>query len=322
VVRAVVGRQPGRAGELHGRPRRPAALVEELQPRLIMGLPDRAPPNPVGEPVVESVERRHHRLAALQIRPRFGQRRLWSAANDQRFVHEIERSRQREVDLQPGVVGSVTVSKRVDALDHVPVDEHRGGDAGERSHRQRLLDQDLVEDHSACGRTYYTVLPAGRELLGDQLQVGPGQGDIGEKTPHKVGVRLLELWLEGREDVARIEPYYEHADDTVFDVAGFDASGCLVWVGEAELPSNNARAVLDDYDKLSAVDADAVWAVRDRDTALEVLDRLADADRIDESVSGRDARSFSTIRDTVRDFDAPGMTTVRGFKNLDREVSE
>jgi DNA-binding PadR family transcriptional regulator len=195
-------------------------------------------------------------------------------------------------------------------------------DEFEELNLQHLIDQNLVEDASACSRKYYTVLPAGRELLGEKLQVGPGLGDVGEKTPHKVGVRLLELWLQQQDEVAHIAPYHEHNGDTVFDVAGFDENDELVWVGEAELPSNNIHAHSDDYDKLCSVDADAIWAFNNRETAVEVLDRLADADRIEESVSGRDARSFSTIRDAIADFDAAGMTTVQGFKNLDQEVNQ
>ncbi|AFO59500.1 hypothetical protein [Natrinema sp. J7-2] len=210
-----------------------------------------------------------------------------------------------------------------DASEYTLLDSMRPlQDEYEELNLQRLIDRNLVKEASVCGRKYYTVLPAGRELLGEKLQVGPGLGDIGEKTPHKVGVRLLELWLQQQDDVARVEPYYEHDADTVFDVAGFDTEGKLVWVGEAELPSNNTHAPVDDYDKLSAVDADAIWAFNNRETAVEVLDKLSDADRIEESVSGRDARSFSTIQNAVADFDTAGMTTVRGFKNLDQEVSQ
>ncbi|MGQ4557260.1 ATP-binding protein [Halobellus sp. GM3] len=188
-------------------------------------------------------------------------------------------------------------------------------------HVERLTEQDLLEADSAAGRKYYTVLPDGRDLLGRELKAGPGAGDLGEKTPHKVGVRLLELWLQQRDDVVRVEPYYETDDGTVLDVAGFDADGDLVWAGEAELASNNRHAPVEDYDKLRAVDADAIWAFNNRETALDVLDSLADADRIDERVSGRAARSFATIRDAVDDFDAAGLTTVRGFKNLDQELN-
>ncbi|KAA9396315.1 ATP-binding protein [Haloarcula sp. CBA1130] len=189
-------------------------------------------------------------------------------------------------------------------------------------HMERLTEQDLLEADSAAGRKYYTVLPDGRDLLGRELKAGPGAGDLGEKTPHKVGVRLLELWVHQQDDVVRVEPYYESDDGTVLDVAGFDEDGELVWAGEAELASNNRHAPVEDYDKLSAVDADAIWAFNNRETALDVLDSLADADRIGERVSGRAARSFATIRDAVDDFDAAGLTTVRGFKNLDQELNQ
>ncbi|WP_049917004.1 ATP-binding protein [Halogeometricum pallidum] len=186
---------------------------------------------------------------------------------------------------------------------------------------QRLIDQNLLEEAPACRRKYYTVLPAGRELLGQKLAVGPGQGDIGEKTPHKVGVKLLEQWLQNQDDVARVATYYEYDEETVFDVAAFNADSELVWVGEAELPSNNRHAPVEDYDKLSDVDASAVWAFNKRETAVEVLDRLAEADRIESSVSGRAARSFADIRDTVESFDAAGLTTLRGFHTLDGEFN-
>ncbi|WP_435119757.1 ATP-binding protein [Halolamina sp. C58] len=189
-------------------------------------------------------------------------------------------------------------------------------------HIERLTEQDLLEADSAAGRKYYTVLPDGRDLLGRELKAGPGAGDLGEKTPHKVGVRLLELWVHQQDDVVRVEPYYESDDGTVLDVAGFDGDGDLIWAGEAELASNNRHAPVEDYDKLSTVDAGAIWAFNNRETALDVLDSLADADRIDERVSGRAARSFATIRDAVDEFDAAGLTTVRGFKNLDQELNQ
>ncbi|PAU81533.1 hypothetical protein CK500_14660 [Halorubrum salipaludis] len=189
-------------------------------------------------------------------------------------------------------------------------------------HIERLTEQDLLEADSAAGRKYYTVLPDGRDLLGRELKAGPGAGDLGEKTPHKVGVRLLELWFHQQGNVVRVDPYYETDDGTVLDVAGFDEDGDLVWAGEAELASNNRHAPVEDYDKLSAVDADAIWAFNNRETALDVLDSLADADRIDERVSGRAARSFATIRNAVDEFDAAGLTTVRGFKNLDQDFNQ
>ncbi|TQQ79125.1 ATP-binding protein [Halonotius terrestris] len=187
---------------------------------------------------------------------------------------------------------------------------------------QRLVEQSLVDEGRACGRKYYTVLPAGRELLGEKLKVGPDVGDIGEKTPHKVGVRLLERWLDAQDDVATVKRYYQYDDETVFDIAGFDTEGTLIWVGEAELASNNRHAPVEDYDKQSKVDAKAIWAFNRRETAVEVLDWLAEADRIESSVSGRTARSFSDIREAVEELAAPGLTTIRSFNNLDKEFNQ
>jgi len=87
----------------------------------------------------------------------------------------------------------------------------------------------------------------------------------------------------------------------------------------------NSRATtntpVDDYDKQSAVDANVVWAFNRRETAVEVLDRFAEADRIESSVSGRAARRFSDIREAVESFDAEGMTTIRSFNKLDEEFN-
>jgi len=193
-------------------------------------------------------------------------------------------------------------------------------DEFEDLHLEQLMDQDLLDEGPAAGRKYYTVLPDGRNFLRKELNIGPGAGDIGEKTPHKVGVQLLELWFQQQDDVIRVEPYYEYDNGTVLDVAGFDDEDNLVWAGEAELASNNRQAPIDDYDKLSEVNGDAVWAFNSRETAVDVLDKLADADRIAEPVSGRAARSFSTIRDAIEDLDAEGLTTVRSFKNLKEEL--
>ncbi|GAD53867.1 hypothetical protein MBEHAL_2627 [Halarchaeum acidiphilum MH1-52-1] len=185
----------------------------------------------------------------------------------------------------------------------------------------RLIDQNLLSKMSVCRRTYYTVLPAGRELLGQKLEIGPGKGDIGERTPHKVGVELLRRWVQDQDNVTRVATYVEYDAETVFDVAGFDDSDTLVWVGEAELPSNNRAAPIDDYEKMAAVDAKAVWAFNNRETALEILDQLAEQDRIDQRVTGRDARSFTSIRDVVDDLDAAGLTTLRSFNTLDKDYN-
>jgi len=61
----------------------------------------------------------------------------------------------------------------------------------------RLVEQDLLEEGRACGRKYYTVLPAGRELLGQKLKVGPGQGRCRRED-------AAQGWCEAARTVVRL----------------------------------------------------------------------------------------------------------------------
>lgn len=186
---------------------------------------------------------------------------------------------------------------------------------------QRLVEKNLIEGERLCRRYYYTVLPAGRDLLGQTIKWGIDQGDIGEKTPHKVGVKLLELWIQQQEQVEFVRSYYECDDQFILDVAGFDENSELVWAGEVEFQSNNVQALLDDYDKLDAVDANVVWAFNKRKTAKEVLDHLYDCGRIDMDISEWEARKFESLQEAVNDIEAAGITTVQSLRNIDQEVN-
>ncbi|MFC6763619.1 PH domain-containing protein [Natrinema soli] len=185
-----------------------------------------------------------------------------------------------------------------------------------------LIELELLEREKVDRRPYYTVLPAGRELLDKTVTAQPGIGDLGEKTPHKVGVELLVCWLETFEAVDRVERYYQQSSETVFDVAAFDVDDELVWVGEVEMTSNNAEAVVSDYEKMAAVDADAVWAFPSRDDAQEIANVLADAGRLPDTVNGRAARSIVKIQEKIEPFEADGMTTVQTFRKLKDEVTD
>ncbi|WP_232833862.1 hypothetical protein [Saliphagus sp. LR7] len=183
-----------------------------------------------------------------------------------------------------------------------------------------LIEQGLLEKEKVDRRPYYTVLPAGRELLGETVTAQPGTGDLGEKTPHKVGVELLGSWLDSLEEVDRVERYYYQSSETVFDVAAFDTTDELVWVGEVEMVSNNADAAVSDYEKMAAADANAVWAFPSRDDARGIVNVLADAERLPDGVSGRTANSFSLLQEAVEGFEASGMTTVHTFRKLNQKV--
>jgi DNA helicase HerA-like ATPase len=185
---------------------------------------------------------------------------------------------------------------------------------------ETLIQKGFLEKHRAFRQTYYTVLPAGRTFLDRSLAVNPGIGDLGEKTPHKAGVVFLEQWLAQYHDVDRTERYYQHDSGTVFDVAGFDASGDLCWVGEVETTSHNTDAVISDYEKLANVDANAAWAFEDRACATDVIDTLIETGPLDLSLTATQKQTVSALRAALSQTAIPGMTAVNTFRSLKTEV--
>ena len=185
---------------------------------------------------------------------------------------------------------------------------------------EALIEKGFLEEHRSFRQKYYTVLPAGRQFLDRSLEAGPGVGDLGEKTPHKAGVVFLEGWLTQQEDVARTEVYYQHREDTVFDVAGFDTADDLIWVGEVETPSNNSEALVADYEKLASVDAAAVWAGEDKSFILDAIETLTDAGKVEFSLSSTQRRTISSLRAAIGEYDDPGMTALHTFRSLEAEV--
>lgn len=187
---------------------------------------------------------------------------------------------------------------------------------------ETLKEKEFIEEHRSFWQTYYTVLPAGRRFLDRSLDATPGIGDLGEKTPHKAAVVFLEAWLTQQEDVARTAVYHQHSEDAVFDVAGFDAAGELIWVGEVETPSNNTDALLSDYEKLATIDAAAVWACEDKDLILEIIETLTDTDTVDISLTSTQTRTISSLRAAINDHDLPGMDALHTFRSLKTEVDQ
>ncbi|WP_254533439.1 ATP-binding protein [Natrinema gelatinilyticum] len=186
---------------------------------------------------------------------------------------------------------------------------------------ETLKEKDFLEQHRSFRQKYYTVLPAGRTFLDRTLDCSLGVGDLGEKTPHKVGVVFLDTWLiQHQEDVERTERYFEYDAETVFDIAGFDTADDLCWVGEVETKSHNLDAAISDYEKLASVDAKAVWAFENRELSLDVIDALMDAGRIDISLNATQKQTVSALRVAISSYEIPGLTALNTFRTLKTEV--
>jgi DNA helicase HerA-like ATPase len=187
---------------------------------------------------------------------------------------------------------------------------------------ERLQELDYLEKKRVIRKYFYTVLPKGRAYLGRTLKNRDGVGDLGEKSPHKVGVAALyQLFNHRRDDVDRVKRYQKVGDHKI-DVVGYDESGEIVAVGEAETPSNNHDAVVTDYEKMAEVDADAVWLCSSRDTAFDVIKTLEHDGIMEDHFTSKDKKSFSNLKEAVREKPLAGMTEMRGFISTYDEVKE
>ena len=183
---------------------------------------------------------------------------------------------------------------------------------------ERLKDLDLVEEHRVV-RKFFTVLPKGRRYLDSVVSSHDGVGDLGEKTPHKVGVNLLYHYLLTHEHIHRVERY-QTLRAHKFDAVAYDASGEVVAVGEAETPSNNTEAVVTDYEKMADVDAEAIWFWRNLDTAKESVSALGERGLLDEPFTGREKLSFTALNEAVQERSLEGMTEIHAFTSIFQEL--
>lgn len=187
---------------------------------------------------------------------------------------------------------------------------------------ERLQELDYLEKTRVARRYFYTILPKGRAYLGRTLKNRDGVGDLGEKSPHKVGVGVLyQLFNHKRDDVDRVQRYQKVGDHKI-DVVGYDDSGEIVAVGEAETPSNNHDAVVTDYEKMAEVDADAIWLCSSRETAIEVLDTLEQQEVLEDEFTPTDKKSWTNLKQAVQEKSLDGMTEVRGLQNTFSSVKD
>jgi len=180
---------------------------------------------------------------------------------------------------------------------------------------ERLKDLDMIEEHRVIRKRFFTVLPAGREYLQRSLTSRDGVGDLGEKTPHKVGVAILWHYVTKHEKTARVDRYQTVGDEK-YDVVGYDSEGDVVVVGEAETPTNNWESIVTDYEKMADLEEEAIWLCKNHDTALEVIKALEQRGVLEEEFTPTQKKSFSTLMDTVSERELAGMDEIKAFTSL------
>ncbi|UPV75216.1 hypothetical protein M0R89_03885 [Halorussus limi] len=182
-----------------------------------------------------------------------------------------------------------------------------------------LVDDDLLRIDCDHPHRLYTVTADGRNEIQaahrEGIAYGHGVGDLGESSLHRVMVKMGHQYIEeayvddSDSDVVEVVPYYELDDGHRLDVAGLDADGNVQAVVEAERANNDIlRAVPEDYDKMAALDPeDAIWIVKNRDAAHDVLEALNDPPTGDRRVEKEYSRSSPPRAFRL---DAPGCSEI------------
>ncbi|MFC4550427.1 MULTISPECIES: hypothetical protein [Halorussus] len=196
---------------------------------------------------------------------------------------------------------------------------------------QDLLDDDLLTLDCTHPHRLYTVTAEGRNEIQvayrEGLAYGHGVGDLGESSLHRVMVEFGRRYVEeayandAESDVVEVVPYYELDDGHRLDVAGLDVDGTIRAVLEAERVNHDVlRAVPEDYDKMAAFDPeDAIWVVKNRDAAHDVLEALNDPPTGEIRVEKTYSRSSPPRAFRL---DAPGCSQIHTLQYLRDTVLE
>ncbi len=183
---------------------------------------------------------------------------------------------------------------------------------------QELIEGGLLSQDGNFPHRLYTVTPEGRDAIGishrEGIAYGDGKGDLSESSLHvlmvEVGKRYIEQAFVDDEDteVAEAVSYYEVGEHRL-DAAGIDENGNVVVTLEAERMNNDrARAVPDDYDKMAGLAPEAaIWVVKNRDAAHDVLEALNDPLDGPARVEKTYSRNSPPQRFTI---DTPGLTEI------------
>lgn len=199
---------------------------------------------------------------------------------------------------------------------------------------KKLQQEDLIKIHYMSNRRrYFTVTTAGQRICNNTKREGPGVGDRGGDTPHRVGCELAVRYLKQKSDVRYVVSFVSiQGSQKKADVVGKDADGTITDVIEVEsgktaregkptnnrVGINNYKSIEKDYDMLSNVDGTATWVPRTGAIAARVLQILNNASKTEITNPARvkkEARAeFNANR--VEPNGGAGMDKILTFRDL------
>ncbi|QLC35649.1 hypothetical protein EFA46_015425 (plasmid) [Halarchaeum sp. CBA1220] len=161
---------------------------------------------------------------------------------------------------------------------------------------ERLIDLGYLEKSTENLRVYYTATEDGQRACGTRVAFGEDQGDVNEKTYHKVMVEALARTLANDENqqyfVKRYAPIF--GTDVKPDVVAFRDEKPAV-IGEA-ISNVRHEHIIKHYEDFSRFDVEKkIWVVPNLSGAKNITRALHNAGLIDEVPAERNSRSYADI---------------------------
>lgn len=187
---------------------------------------------------------------------------------------------------------------------------------------EQLVEDGFLEIQRVYGRKYYYVPPAGQAAVSRKIYAGRNNGDLFEKTAHKVYVEYIARHLRNRGLL--VETYYEPmAGGMVFDVAAFlprdDGSRTLAVIAEV-VTNIRPELMVKHYDDLASFEGvRKMWVVPHTDVAHEIIRALADAGRL-ENVPHKTTKNYARLSEEA--FDNPREWRFVGGRNIIESVDQ
>jgi hypothetical protein len=208
----------------------------------------------------------------------------------------------------------------------------------------KLQEKGYIKRHTGVARrAYYSVTTTGQKACFTTQTHGFTVGDVGDDTPHRVGVELTRKYYAAMENIQRVE-ISPREGGSVTDLVVVDWEFDRVAIVEIEAGSitadphtdttpaaagiNDYGSIRGDYRVLSESDGDSVWVVRNHEIAGTVLRALSSADNIPVDLSVKVIKGVESGRIPIGDLterhidplNADGLDDIVTFQQLRRQL--
>ncbi|WP_254809750.1 hypothetical protein [Natronosalvus amylolyticus] len=207
---------------------------------------------------------------------------------------------------------------------------------------QKLRNAGLVRKHVGTNRrVYYSVTRNGQEACRLQQKHGPRVGDLGDHTPHRVGVELARRYYDSRDDVQYVQTY-TRSNGGVIDAVAMGRGTETIAAIEVEagrtsadpdatgngVGINDYDSIRKDYEQLMEAGGEAVWVTRNHEIAGTVLRALTSGSSIQVNPSVETIRGVESGRipmhilqkDHIDAMSAPGLNRIITFGQIRNQL--